>query len=219
MTNATNLNIVEFQAIDRPPDSPAKGVVLYFHGNRNNVEWYGRIAADFTRKGYEVLDDGIIRALARVPVSSASRNSTTYALVFYKMARSRWQAVEDHPVWPEHGDGDCSRTGRYPRLPPADPRIPLIIAWNHWAIIICRFIPGEGCCIIISPFTPIYRRSRRRSRSSTARTDRTFPYSNASRLKPILKPLDEFISVDGAGHNNLHDFPLFSKKLDSVLDQ
>ena len=47
----TNLNIIEFQAVDRPKDSLAKGVVLYFHGNSGNVESYGRHATDFTTRG------------------------------------------------------------------------------------------------------------------------------------------------------------------------
>jgi hypothetical protein len=35
----------------------------------------------------------------------------------------------------------------------------------------------------------------------------------------LLKPGDEFITIDGAGHNDLHDYPLFREKLDSVLDK
>jgi pimeloyl-ACP methyl ester carboxylesterase len=67
---STNLNLVEFRATDRPPDSPPKGVVLYFHGNRHDVEWYGQIAGDFTRKGYEcwIID---------YPGFGKSTNSTT----------------------------------------------------------------------------------------------------------------------------------------------
>src|SRR5271170_3439225 len=37
----TNLNIVEF----RPPNNLlTKGVVLFFHGNRNNIGWYAHYA-------------------------------------------------------------------------------------------------------------------------------------------------------------------------------
>ena len=47
--------------------------------------------------------------------------------------------------------------------------------------------------------------------------DGTIPYSNARRLVPLLKPRDEFVTIPGAGHNSLHDSPLFEEKLDSVL--
>ena len=45
-----NLNIVQFFTKDSMP----KGVVLYFHGNRDNVNRYARYAANFTKHGYEI---------------------------------------------------------------------------------------------------------------------------------------------------------------------
>src|SRR3954468_682280 len=70
----TNLNIIQFKAIGRdslstwslhPGDTigrqPApgdtavpKGVILYFHGNKDNISHYAPYAAEFTGKGYEV---------------------------------------------------------------------------------------------------------------------------------------------------------------------
>ena len=43
------------------------------------------------------------------------------------------------------------------------------------------------------------------------------PYGNAQRLRPLLKSGDEFVTIEGAGHDDLHAFPLFKEKLDSVL--
>jgi len=36
-------------------------------------------------------------------------------------------------------------------------------------------------------------------------------------LKKVLKPGDEFITIDKGSHNDLNDFALFHAKLDSVL--
>ena len=44
-----NLNLVQFF-----PDQVSKGVVLYFHGNRENINRYAKYAANFTKHGYEV---------------------------------------------------------------------------------------------------------------------------------------------------------------------
>jgi hypothetical protein len=33
----------------------------------------------------------------------------------------------------------------------------------------------------------------------------------------LLKNGDEFVTIEGAGHDDLHAFPLFRQKLDSVL--
>ena len=46
----TKFNIVQFTV----SDSLKKGIVLYFHGNRENVNHYAQFAANFTRNGYEV---------------------------------------------------------------------------------------------------------------------------------------------------------------------
>ena len=45
------LHLIRFQ----PTQRSTRGVVLYFHGNRENVEWYAPQAALFTNEGYEVM--------------------------------------------------------------------------------------------------------------------------------------------------------------------
>ena len=50
MTETENLNLIQFF----PTDSTRKGVVIYFHGNSDNVIRYARHATNFTKDGYEV---------------------------------------------------------------------------------------------------------------------------------------------------------------------
>src|SRR5664279_3000160 len=45
-----NLNVIQFL----PPDPIPNGVVLYFHGNHDNVNRYARYAENFTKHGYEI---------------------------------------------------------------------------------------------------------------------------------------------------------------------
>ncbi len=47
--------------------------------------------------------------------------------------------------------------------------------------------------------------------------DGVVPYSNSEKLKSVIKPADEFITIDGGSHNNLNDYPIFHQKLDSLL--
>ena len=37
-----------------PADSVRKGVVVYYHGNKENIERYAKFANNFTKHGYEV---------------------------------------------------------------------------------------------------------------------------------------------------------------------
>jgi pimeloyl-ACP methyl ester carboxylesterase len=50
VTDNRNLGIVQFTV----PDSLRKGVVLYFHGNKRNIERYAPYATQFTRNNYEI---------------------------------------------------------------------------------------------------------------------------------------------------------------------
>src|SRR5258707_561711 len=47
--------------------------------------------------------------------------------------------------------------------------------------------------------------------------DHTIPLANSERLRPLLKPGDEYFIVQGAGHNDLTVSPYFKAKLDSLL--
>jgi uncharacterized protein len=86
----TNLNVVEFKATDRPADSLAKGVVLYFHGSSGNIGKYALHSAAFTARGYEIwLIDYPGFGKSTGPINE--QRLYDLALVFYKLARSRWK--------------------------------------------------------------------------------------------------------------------------------
>jgi alpha-beta hydrolase superfamily lysophospholipase len=213
----TNLNLVEFRATDRPADSPEKGVVLYFHGNRGDVEHYGRTAADFTRNGYEVWIwdyPGFGKSTGEL----SEQKLYDYALVLYKLARSHWPPSKIILYGEGIGTGiaaqladirDCRRlilespvysleSAGYHYLP--------IYPWGrmlHYHFPVYSHLPNVTAPVIIFHGT----------------ADRTIPYSNASGLKSLLKKGDIFITIDGASHNNLYDYPLYREKLDSILDR
>jgi predicted esterase len=48
--------------------------------------------------------------------------------------------------------------------------------------------------------------------------DGVIQYDDASKLKKVLKPGDEFITIENGNHNNLSKSPVFQSKLDSVLN-
>ncbi|HWB92804.1 MAG TPA: alpha/beta fold hydrolase [Puia sp.] len=89
----TRLNIVEFKATDRPADSIASGVVLFFHGARGNSGDYAAAATGFAARGYEVwIMDYPGFGKSTGPMSE--QRLYDLALVFYKLARSRWKPAQ-----------------------------------------------------------------------------------------------------------------------------
>jgi uncharacterized protein len=209
----TNLNIIEFKAA---PDSLAKGVVLYFHGNRRNISWYAKYATDFTSKGYEVwmLDyPGFGKSTG--PISE--QKLYEYALQVYKLARSRWQPSRIILYGKSLGTGIAAELASVRdcrRLILECPYFSLESAARHYfaiyplsSMLHYHFPTNRYLPSVTAPIT-IFHGSR----------DGLIPYSNAERLKPLLKPGDEFITIDGGGHNDLHDFPSFRQALSRVIE-
>jgi uncharacterized protein len=214
---ATNLNIVQFKATDRPADSVAKGVVLFFHGNSNNIAHDGPHAIDLTSKGYEVwmMD---YPGFGKSTGGHTEKELNAYSLVFYKLARSRWKPSQIVLYGRSFGTGlaaqlasvrDCRRLildcpyysmtslfRRYLFLYP-------VAMMLHYHLPINEYLPA-----VTAPVTIFH-----------GDADRVIPYSNSRLLEPLLKPGDEYVTIPGAGHNNLHDFPLFKQKLDSVMER
>jgi pimeloyl-ACP methyl ester carboxylesterase len=214
---ATNLNLVEFRAADRPPDSAPEGVVLYFHGNRGNIQDYGAAVPDFTRHGYEcwILD---YPGFGKSTGEFSEQKLYDYALVLYKLARSRWPPSKIVVYGRSMGTGiaaeladvrDCRR---------------LILESPFYSLesLGYHYLPVYPWGRMLHYHFPIYSHLPQVTAPVTifhGTEDRTVPYSNAYRLNALLKVGDEFISIEGAGHNDLHEFPLFREKLDSVLDR
>ncbi len=212
---ATSLNVVEFKATDRPVDSLARGVVLYFHGNAGNIAHYAPHAVDFTAKGYEVwmLD---YPGFGKSTGGRKEQQLYAYALVFYKLARSRWKPLQIVIYGRSFGTGIAAQLASVRdcrRLILESPYYSLTSLFRHYLFLYpvgtmmhYHFPTNEYLPAVTAPITIFH-----------GDADWTVPYSNSERLKPLLKPGDEYVTVPGAGHNNLHDFPLFTQKLDSVI--
>jgi pimeloyl-ACP methyl ester carboxylesterase len=211
----TNLNIVEFRATDRPADSVAKGVVLFFHGNAGNIAGWASNAPDFTTKGYEVwmMDyPGYGKSTGTLDEQSLYK----YSLLFYKLARSRWRPDQIILCGRSLGTGiatqlaavrDCRR---------------LILEAPYYDIpsLFRRYLPIYPYGMMLKFHLPTFEYLRRVTAPVTifhGDRDHTIPHSNSERLTPLLKSGDEYLTVSGAGHNDLNGLPYFRAKLDSLL--
>ena len=216
----TSLNIIEFRPAVRSVEEAhdtARGVVLYFHGNTENVRHYARYADDFTRQGYEVwmMDyPGFGKSTGKFSEDNLYRD----ALVLYKLARSRWKPDQIIIYGKSLGTGvaaqlasvrDCRRLilecPYYSMTSLVRHYMPI---WPVGTMLHYKFPTYEYLPEVAAPVTIFHGSS-----------DGVVPYSNASRLKALLKTHDEFITIDGGGHNDLHDHPLFGEKLGEALNK
>lgn len=208
---STHINIVQFTV----PDSLKKGIVLYFHGNRENVNHYAGNAINFVKQGYEVW-------MPDYPTFGKSTGTLTeqglydMALQVYKMARARYQPSGIILYGRSMGTGiaaqlasvrDCKRlileTPYY-----SFTSITRLLFWMYPVdqLLHFRLRTHEYLVKVTAPVSIFH---------GTA--DGVIPYFNAARLKKVLKKEDEFITIEGGSHNDLNTFPLMQHKLDSLL--
>jgi alpha-beta hydrolase superfamily lysophospholipase len=206
-----NLSLVQFF----PGDSIAKGVVLYFHGNRDNINRYAKYASNFTKHGYEVwmID---YPGYGKTTGKFTEENVYMQAKEMYKLANSRFGKDSIIVYGKSLGSGIASYLASKKickRLILETPYYSIPDLFSHYAPVFpvnamthFKFPTGEYLKEVNIPVTIFH-----------GNDDGVIPYSCAAKLKKVLKQSDEFITIDKGTHNDLNNFALFHEKLDSVL--
>ena len=202
--NSTDtINMIKFF----PEDSVRRGVVLYFHGNRQNIERYAKFAANFTKHGYEVwMED--YPGFGKSTGERTEKKLFEQALQIRKMASSKYGADSVILYGKSLGTGIAA----YVAFQTNNQR--LILETPYYSI------PSLFSC-----YAPIYPTSKMSTYKIPTNEfladvkypvsifhgsdDGVIPYRNAARLKPVLKPTDEFVTIEKGTHHNLNDFPFF----------
>jgi pimeloyl-ACP methyl ester carboxylesterase len=208
----TNLNIIQFYPVH---DSVTRGVVLYFHGNRQNIAWYAKQAINFTSKNYEVwmMD---YPGFGKSTGVFTEKRLYDYALQLYKLARTHYAPAQIILYGKSMGTGIASqlasvRDCKYLLL--EAPYYSMTALASHFfpiypvgQLIHYRFPVNEYLLQVTAPVVIFHGSS-----------DWIIPYAQASRLIASMKPTDEFVTIEKGSHNDLDAFPLFHQKLDSLL--
>ena len=210
--NSTDtINMIKFF----PVDSVRRGVVVYFHGNKENIEHYAKFANNFTKHGYEVwMED--YPGFGKSTGERTEKKMFEQGLQIQKMATSKYGKDSIIIYGKSFGTGIAS----YVASESNNQR--LILETPYYSI------PSLFSC-----YAPIYPTNKMSTYKIPVNKflvdvdypitifhgtdDGVIPYRNAARLKTVLKPTDEFITIEKGTHHNLNDFPLFKQKLDSLL--
>jgi uncharacterized protein len=210
VTEKKNLSIVQFTV----PDSVRKGIVLYFHGNRLNINRYAKYATGFTRNGYEVW----MMDYPGYGKSTGKRSEQILyddALLLYKMAISKVSVEHIILYGKSLGTGIASQLASVrdcKRLILETPYYSMDALAKHY-FFMYPVLPMTKYALptfrnfeyIKAPITIFH-----------GTNDGIIPYKQAKWLVE-KKPSTELITLEKGRHNNLPDFPLFQQKLDSLL--
>lgn len=198
-----------------PNDSVRKGVVLYYHGNKDNVEHYAEYADNFTSNGYEVwMED--------YPGYGKSRGERTeqkiyeQALQVRKMAGTKYSSDSIIIYGKSLGSGIASfvasRTSNK-KLILETPYYSVPDLFNSYTYI----YPASYMSTYKFPTYKFLQDVTEPVTILQGTSDWIVPYRCAVKLKKVLKPADEFIVLEGGSHNDLDSFKRFHVVLDSLL--
>lgn len=205
------LNLVRFL----PGSSTPKGVVLYFHGNRGNVARYAKYAINFTQRGYEVwMPD--YPGYGKTTGKLSEENLYKQAAEVYKLANSKFN--KDSIVI--YGKSLGSGIAAYIASKKSCKRLILETPYYSMVDLLGHYAPVYPASAMAHFKLPAFRYLQELKVPVTifhGTDDGVIPYKNGYKLTKFFKPGDEFITIENGGHNNLNDFPLFHKKLDSLL--
>jgi alpha-beta hydrolase superfamily lysophospholipase len=207
----SNLNIVQFLSTD----TSTKGVVLYFHGNKKNISWYAQYPPYFTKHGFEVwmIDyPGFGKSTGKF----TEQNLYDWSDYLYQFALSKISA-DSIIIY-----GKSMGTGIAAHLASVQPCKKLILETPYYDFpsVIKHYLPFYPANWMIHYKIPTHQYIQNVKAPVTifhGTDDNVIRYSNAEKLKPFLKPVDEFITIKDGKHNNLFKFKKTIEKLDSIL--
>lgn len=198
-------------------DTVTRGVVLYFHGNKRNISWYAKYIPYFTRHGYQVL-------MIDYPGYGKSTGKLTekklydWALQAYKLAIKRFAADSIIIYGKSMGTGIAA----YLASKRDCKKLILETPYYDFPSVIKHYLPIYPVNWMLRYKIPTHEYLQNVRAPVTifhGTSDWTVPYKNAMKLKKVLKPGDEVITIDGGSHNNLYTYPEMVNKLDSLLSQ
>ncbi|MFN0015586.1 MAG: alpha/beta hydrolase [Saprospiraceae bacterium] len=209
--DGARINLLHFAA----EQGPSHGVVLYFHGNRDNLQRWGHLHQDFTKRGY----DFVVPDYRGYGKSTGEPDERTYfedARLVYD-----WLLANYH-------DSNIVLYGRS-----LGSAMACFLAAHTGARSLVLETPFDNIRGLVAahlrrsdvPFRTAFffpndnhlRQTKLPALLFHGTADRVVPYSCAARLQACLKPGDEFVTIPGGAHNNLREYEIYQKKLGTWL--
>ncbi|MBL6988388.1 MAG: alpha/beta fold hydrolase [Bacteriovoracaceae bacterium] len=206
------INVLHFKALE------PKGVILYFHGNAGSLSNWGDVAQTFVDHGYNVfMPDyrGYGKSTGSGKLSQESLLQDAKFLYEYLLNHLSYKESQITVYGRSLGSGIAAYLAanfKPLRLILETPYYSLkAVAKYHYPWIpsfLLRY-PMASNIYIKQVECPIY--------IFHGTNDEIIHYKIGSKLKPLLKPTDQFITVNGGHHNDLEGFWEYTENLKVIL--
>ena len=205
-----NLSIIQFTVAD----SICKGVVLYFHGNKKNIERYAPYANNFTRNNYEVwmMDyPGFGKSTGKRSEEIMYEDAAT----LYQMARAKF-SKDSIIIY-----GKSLGTGIATQLASTRDCKQVILETPYYSIdaLLRRYAFIYPVSRMAKYHFPNYQYLKKIEAPVTlfhGTKDAIIPYQHSAKLVKENVTV-KLVTIEKGEHNNLNESPVFLQQLDSLL--
>jgi len=198
------------------PTTPSKGLIIYFHGNADNLQRWGQYAIDFTKLGYEIL----MMDYRGYGKSTGKPSEKLY----YKDARTVWYWAKENIEFNKvvlfgRSLGSAMASNLAMEVNPdlliletpfdelKGAMLPVVRRMFSFFSVKHVFPTKAHLSQVICPKMVLH-----------GTNDRVVPLDSALKLKSVLADTDQFIIIPNAKHGNLRTFDLYHQKLSEVLN-
>lgn len=198
-----------------PAEDTAKGLVLYFHGNSDNLQRWGRYTVDFTRHHYDVLAVEY-PGYGKNPGKPTEQALYESARLAFAWAEARYASDRIIIYGRSLGSGPASWLAarhevRQLILETPFPSIPQLFRMRATVALVpfeprLEFPVGKYVQSIQYPVSVFQ-----------GTEDWVIPYRIAAQVKDYLKANDRFITIEGGSHKNLRTYPEYQEQLAHLL--
>ena len=204
-----------FNAIHAYTDQTRKGVIVYFHGNADNLVRWGAYSSDFLQRGYDVVMMDY-RGFGKSDGKATEENMYSDALQLYNYVSKQYNAEEIVLYGRSLGSGVAShlaKTNKAKQLILETPfySIPDVVR-QKFPFILQLFelnfdFPNHKNIDGLDIPVHIFHGTK----------DKVVPFKSAIKLEDYLQEDDSFLVIPGGGHKNLSTFPAYQQRLDKIL--
>ncbi len=192
-----------------------RGVVLYFHGNRDNLQRWGKFHRDFTARGYDFVAPDY-RGYGKSSGQPDEQALYEDSYLVYQWAQSQYAGTPMILYGRSLGSAPaCFLAARVQAhalvLETPFDNLPNLLA-THLGV---ERLPVRPAFAL--PNDAHLRQSALPTLIFHGTADRVVPLRCAQRLQTCLKASDEFVVIPGGTHHNLHTFEIYQKKLNQWL--
>lgn len=204
------INVLLFKAKN------SKGIILYFHGNADNLERWGKYAEDFTKNNYDVLMMDY-RGFGKSTGEQSEENFHADAELIYQYAKNLYSENKIVVYGRSLGSGIATKlaANHQPKL--------LLLETPYFNFIeaVQHFVPFFPVDVIEYTFRtdvwiqqikcPVY--------YFHGTEDKVVPYEQGLKLAEWKNNSENLIRIEGGEHKNLRTFPKYHAELKRVLDE